>query len=138
MVGTVSAGPEWLLPPSGINQTNHVQVFLLGYLEYRANRKTTFFFQPSRLVQYNPSDPYPEYTPTLIYGIAHHFTPHTYVQMTVLEGGATNTNHQWGITSLTCQRLPCNPSQIAIGMGGLHAASVQIQFGIGSPTVVPL
>jgi hypothetical protein len=138
MFGTFSAAPQWLLHPAGVNQTNHAQLFLLGYLEYRANKKTTFFFQPSRLVQYNPVDPYPEYTPTIIYGIAHHFTPHTYVQMTVLEGGATNTNNQWGIVSLTCQRLPCNPNQIAPAMGGLHAASVQIQFGIGSPTVVPL
>jgi hypothetical protein len=138
MFGTISAAPQWLLHPAGVNQTNHAQLFLLGYLEYRASRKTTFFLQPSRLVQYNPVDPYPEYTPTLIYGVAHHFTRHTYVQMTVLEGGATNTNNQWGITALTCQRLPCNQSQVAPSIAGLHASSLQIQFGIGSPTVVPL
>ena len=101
MFGTLTVAPQWLVHPAGVNQTNHAQLFLLGYLEYRANPSTTFFLQPSRLVQYNPVDPYPEYTPSLIYGLSHHFTKQTFVQMTVLEGGATNYNQQWGIVSLT-------------------------------------
>ena len=138
MFGTFTVAPQWLNHPNGVNQSNKAQLFYLGYLEYRANPMTTFFVQPSRLVQYNPVDPYPEYTPTLIYGISHNFTKNTFVQMSVLEGGATNYNNQWGIVSLTCQRLPCNPSQVAPQFGGLHAAEVQIKFGFGSPTVVPL
>ena len=138
MFGTFTVAPQWLNHRSGLNQTNKAQLFMLGYLEYRANRQTTFFVEPSRLVAYNPVDPYPEYTPTLIYGLSHHFTPQTFVQMTVVEGGATNYNNQWGITSLTCQRLPCNTSQVAPNFAGLHAATVQIQFGIGTPTVLPL
>ena len=138
MFGTFTVAPQWLNHLNGVNQTNKAQLFMLGYLEYRANPQTTFFLQPSRLVQYNPVDPYPEYTPTLIYGISHNFTKQTFVQMSVLEGGATNTNNQWGIVSLTCQRLPCRPDQVAPQFGGLHAASVQIKFGLGSPTVVPL
>jgi hypothetical protein len=74
----------------------------------------------------------------LIYGLSHHFTKQTFVQMTVLEGGATNTNNQWGIVSLTCQRLPCRQNQVAPQFAGLHAAEVQVQFGFGSPTVIPL
>jgi hypothetical protein len=138
MFGTFTVAPQWLNHLNGVNQTNKAQLFMLGYLEYRANPRTTFFVQPSRLVQYNPVDPYPEYTPTLIYGISHNFTRETFVQMSVLEGGATNTNNQWGIVSLTCQRLPCRSDQVAPQFGGLHAASVQIKFGLGSPTVVPL
>ncbi len=138
MFGTFTVAPQWLNHRNGVNQTNKAQLFMLGYLEYRANPQTTFFLQPSRLVQYNPVDPYPEYTPTLIYGISHNFTKQTFVQMSVLEGGATNFNNQWGIVSLTCQRLPCHPNQVAPQLGGLHAASVQIKFGFGSPTVVPL
>jgi hypothetical protein len=138
MFGTFTAAPQWLVHRAGVNQTNHPQLFLLGYLEYRANPSTTFFVQPSRLVQYNPVDPYPEYTPSLIYGLSHHFTKQTFVQMTVLEGGATNTNNQWGIVSLTCQRLPCRQNQVAPQFAGLHAAEVQVQFGFGSPTVIPL
>ncbi len=138
MFGTFTVAPQWLLHRSGLNQTNHPQLFMLGYLEYRANKATTFFLQPSRLVQYNPVDPYPEYTPSLIYGLSHHFTKSTFVQATVLEGGATNYNNRLGIVSLTCQRLPCQQSQVAPQFAGLKAAEVQIQFGIGSPTVIPL
>ena len=138
MFGTFTVAPQWLNHRNGVNQTNKAQIFMLGYLEYRANPMTTFFVQPSWLIQYNPVDPYPEYTPTLIYGISHNFTKQTFVQMSVLEGGATNFNNQWGIVSLTCQRLPCNPNQVAPQLSGLHAASVQIKFGFGSPTVVPL
>ncbi len=136
MFGTITAAPQWLVHPAGVNETNHAQFFALAYLEYRASPSTTFFVQPSRLVQYDPNDPYPQYTPTLIYGLSHHFTKETFVQMTVLEGGATN--YQWGILSLTCQRLPCSQSQVAPQIAGLHAAEVQIQFGIGSPVVLPL
>jgi hypothetical protein len=138
MFGTFTIAPQWLNHLNGVNQTNKAQIFMLGYLEYRANPLTTFFVQPSRLIQYNPVDPYPEYTPSLIYGISHNFTKQTFVQMSVIEGGATNYNNQWGIVSLTCQRLPCNPNQVAPQVSGLHAASVQIKFGFGSPTVVPL
>jgi hypothetical protein len=138
MFGTFTIAPQWLNHLNGVNQTNKAQIFLLGYLEYRANPMTTFWVQPSRLVQYNPVDPYPEYTPSVIYGISHNFTKQTFVQMSVIEGGATNYNNQWGIVSLTCQRLPCNSNQVAPQLGGLHAAEVQVKFGFGSPTVVPL
>jgi hypothetical protein len=138
MFGTFTVAPQWLVHPAGVNQTNKAQLFYLGYLEYRANKQTTFFLQPSRLVQYNPVDPWPEYTPSVIYGLSHHFTPLTFVQMTVLTGGATNYNGNLGIVSLTCQRLPCRQSQVAPQFSGLKAAEVQIQFGLGSPTVIPL
>jgi hypothetical protein len=134
--GTITAASQWLVHPAGVNQTNHPQFFGLAYLEFRASRSTTFFVQPSRLVQYDPDDPYPQYTPTIVYGLSHHFTKRTYVQITALEGGATN--YPLGITALTCQRLPCGPAQVAPSIGGLKASEVQVQFGVGSPTVIPL
>jgi hypothetical protein len=137
MFGTLTVAPQWLVHEAGFNQTNHAQIFSLLYLEYRASKSTTFFIQPSRLVQYDPVDPYPMYTPSIIYGIAHHFTPQTFIQLLGIEGYASNYP-QYGIESLTCQRLPCSSSQVAPQFGGLHAAEYQIQFGIGSPTVVPL
>ncbi|HZO95152.1 MAG TPA: hypothetical protein VFB22_15510 [Candidatus Baltobacteraceae bacterium] len=137
MFGTLTLAPQWLVHPAGFNQTNHAQLFSLLYLEYRANKKTTFFVQPSRLVQYDPVDPYPMYTPSIIYGVAHHFTPQTFIQILGIEGYASNYR-QYGIVSLTCQRLPCTSSLVAPQFGGLHAAEYQIQFGFGSPTVVPL
>jgi hypothetical protein len=136
MFATATVAGQWLNHLDGVNQTNKAQVFLLGYIEYRANKQTTFFFEPSRLVQYNPVDPYPEYTPTFIYGLSHHFTPQTFVQMSVLTGGATNYK-ELGITGIYCQNLP-SCSTVATSRGGLKATTVQIQFGLGSPTVLPL
>jgi hypothetical protein len=56
--------------------------------------------------------------------------------MSVLSGGATNYK-ELGITGLYCQNLP-SCSSIATSRGGLKATTVQIQFGLGSPTVLPL
>jgi hypothetical protein len=54
-------------------------------------------------------------------------------------GGASNRS-QFGITSITCQQISpsggCAVSTPAVS--GLHASQVQIQFGIGSPSVIPL
>ncbi len=135
--GTATVAAQWLVHPAGVNQTNHAQIFELAYLEYRAARNTSFFFQPSRLIQYNPSDPYPEYTPTFIYGVSHHFTKLVYTQIYVATGGATNYP-TYGIASLTCQRLPCTSANTYPSLGGLKATVIQLQFGLGSPTVIPL
>jgi hypothetical protein len=144
MFGTYTAAPQWLVHPAGVNQTNHAQIFQLLYLEYRANKHTTFFFQPSMLVDYLPSDPYPEHVPTWIVGTSHRFTPWSFVQLYSIWGGATNRS-PYGVTALTCQALPCNNPAPALGpvnaaatLGGLHAAEIQLQFGIGSPSVLPL
>ena len=135
--GTATVAPQWLVHPAGVNQTNHMQLFELAYVEYHASKKTTIFFQPSRLIQYNPSDPYPEYTPTFIYGLSYKFTPLTYTQWVIATGGATNYP-ALGITALTCARLPCTPNNTYPSLGGLKATTIQLKFGIGSPTVIPL
>ena len=56
--------------------------------------------------------------------------------MTALTGGATNYR-DLGITGLYCQQLPACGS-VSTTRGGLKATTVQIQFGLGSPTVLPL
>jgi hypothetical protein len=135
LFGTYTIAPQWLVHPAGINQTNHAQLFQLLYLEYRANKQTTFFFQPSMLIDYLPSDPYPEHVPTWILGTSYKFTKLTFVQVYSIWGGATNRS-PYGVTSVTCVSLPC--TNVAPALGGLHAAEVQVQFGIGSPSVIPL
>jgi hypothetical protein len=138
--GTVTAAAQWNVNLNGANVApNHAQIFELLYFEYRASRSTTIFAQPSRLVQYFAIDPDPEYVPTLLFGISHRFTKQTFVQLIGSTGGASNRQHQ-GITSLTCQRIsPAGACAVsAPAIGGLHASQVQIQFGIGSPSVVPL
>jgi hypothetical protein len=131
--GTLTFAPQWLVHRAGVNETNHMQLSELLSLEYRADKQTTFFFQPSRLIQYHPVDPFPEYTATFIYGLSHHFSPRTYVQMRVLTGGPTNYR-DLGITGIFCQNLP-SCSSVATSRGGFKATTIQIQFGFGSPTV---
>lgn len=138
--GTLTAAVQWNVNLNGANSApNHAQIFELLYLEYRAGRSTTFFVQPSRLVQYFAIDPDPEYVPTLLFGVSHRFTKNTFVQMVGSTGGASNRSAP-GITSITCQQIAPNGSCAvsAPAISGLHASQVQIQFGIGSPSVIPL
>jgi hypothetical protein len=138
--GTLTAAAQWNVNLNGANVApNHAQIFEELYIEYRLNRSTTVFAQPSRLVQYFAIDPDPEYVPTLLFGISHRFTKQTFVQMLGSTGGASNRAHP-GITSLTCQQIsPAGACALtAPAIGGLHASQVQIQFGIGSPSVIPL
>jgi hypothetical protein len=138
--GTLTAAAQWNVNLNGANVApNHAQIFELLYLEYRASRKTTIFAQPSRLVQYFAIDPDPEFVPTLLFGISHRFTKQTFVQLLGSTGGASNRQHP-GITSLTCLQIsPAGGCAVsAPAVGGLHASQVQIQFGIGSPSVIPL
>jgi hypothetical protein len=135
LFGTYTIAPEWLVHMSGVNQTNHAQIFQLLYLEYRASKQTTFFFQPSMLVDYLPSDPYPEHVPTWIVGMSYKFTKLTFVELSSVWGAATNRS-PYGVTSVTCVSLPC--TNVAPALGGLHSAQILLQFGIGSPSVIPL
>ena len=138
MFGTATVAPQWLVHPAGINQSNHAQIFEALYLEYRLSKKDTLFFQPSRLIDYLPSDPYPEYVPTTLLGGSHRFNKSMFVQAMLQSGAATNRS-PYGITSVTCLRLPCaSVSSVAPSLGGLHAAQFQVQLGIGSPSVIPL
>jgi hypothetical protein len=138
--GTVTAAAQWNVNLNGANEApNHAQIFELLYLEYRASRSTTFFVQPSRLVQYFALDPDPEHVPTLLFGVSHRFTKNTFVQLLGSNGGASNRG-QFGITSITCQQISANGgcAVSAPTVSGLHASQVQVQFGIGSPSVIPL
>ncbi|MBV9104172.1 MAG: hypothetical protein JO060_11335 [Candidatus Eremiobacteraeota bacterium] len=137
MFVSFTAAPQWLLRTNGANQTNHMQMLKIGYLEYRLTDKTTVFLQPSMAPSYLPPDPYPEHLASWIYGIAHAFTKHAFVQ-TVISTGTPANYPQLGIKSLTCQQLPCAPSQVTPALGGLKATQVQLIFGVGSPTTLPL
>lgn len=139
MFGTLTVAPQWLVHTAGINETNHAQLFALLYLEYRLDRKTTVFFQPSRLPQYDPVFAYPDYDWTFIEGFSHRFTRNVFIQGTFIGGGPSN-KRDLGITSITCQRLggPTGCQDARPTLGGLKAAEFQLQLGFGSPTVIPL
>ena len=134
---SLTAAPAWNLNLNGANTTNHAQLLEVGYVEYRLDGKTTLFFQPSLAPSYLPADPYPQHLATFIYGIAHSFTKNTFVQSTISSGTPAN-RPDLGITSLTCQKLPCPQSEVAPAIGGLRATQVQVLFGIGTPSTIPL
>ena len=138
MFGTYTIAPQWLTHTSGANTKNSPQLFQLMYVEYRASDKTTFFLQPSLLQNYTPIDAYPEHIPTLIYGVTHRLDKLFYIQGQVSTGTPTNPNGGLGITSVTCQQLPCSSSQVTPSIGGLKASQIQLMLGIGKPQVLPL
>jgi hypothetical protein len=139
--GTLTIAPQWNVNLSGIQTTNHAQLFELAYFEYRPTTNVTVFFQPSRLVNNLPSDATPQYIPTFIEGASYKFTKYTYVQVVASTGTPSNRS-QLGITALTLTQVPTmNPppaSQVAPTIAGLKATQIQVMFGIGSPSVIPL
>lgn len=140
MFGTVTAAGEWNVNLNGANAAgNKMQIFELAYLEYRLSKKTTLFIQPSRLIDYLPPDPYPQYIPTMIWGASHKFTKNTFVQV-LAETGTPSNRQTLGITSLTCLQIASNGqcTTAVPAISGLRATQVQLQFGIGSPSVIPL
>jgi len=138
MFGTFTIAPQWNLNINGANAVgNHMQLFELAYLEYRANDRTTFFLEPSRLANYLPNDEYPQHIPTLITGVSHKVGKMAFFQIVVSAGQPTNIAPN-GITALTCQQLPCAANQVAPTLRGLKSSQVQIMFGIGTPSVIPL
>lgn len=141
MFATVTIAPQWNVNLTGVQTTNHAQIFELAYLEYRPTSNVTLFVQPSRLVNNLPSDATPQYIPTFIYGAAYKFTKWSFVQLVASTGTPSNRS-QIGITALTFTQVPTTlpppPSQVAPSIGGLKATQVQLQFGIGSPSVIPL
>jgi hypothetical protein len=137
MFVSYTAAPQWLVSTNGANQTNHPQILQLFYAEYRLDDSTTVFIQPSRVPNYLPPDAYPQHLASWIYGITHRFNKFAFVQGVVSTGTPTNYP-QLGITAITCQQLPCAPNQVAPSTSGLKATQVQLMFGVGSPTVIPL
>jgi hypothetical protein len=137
MFVSYTAAPQWLVNTSGANQTNHMQLLQVFYAEYRLKGGTTAFIEPSRAANYLPPDQYPQHLASWIYGIAHSINSWAFVEGVVSTGTPTNVP-QLGIKSVTCQMLPCAPSQVAPSLGGLRATQVQLMVGVGKPTVIPL
>ena len=139
--GSVTVAPQWNVSLNGAQSTNRAQLFELAYLEFRATKHVTLFVQPSRLVNNLPNDVTPQFIPTFIYGAAYKFDKYAFVQLVASTGTPSNRS-QLGITAVTLQQVPGNapptPSQVAPTIGGLKATQIQLQLGIGSPSVLPL
>ena len=136
MFGTFTISPTWLVHPSGINGPNSAQLYQVLYLEYTPNNsKTTLFVEPQSARDYMPTDPYPEHLIAYFAGVSQRITPWSFVQFVLNSGGPTNMG-AYGVTAIKCQTAL--QSTCAAVTGGLKATQLQLQFGFGSPSVIPL
>jgi hypothetical protein len=108
------------------------------YLEYTPIHGTTLFVEPQSARDYLPTDPYPEHLFAYFLGVSQRLTKYVFVQAVLNSGNATNMGADGitGIKCLTVQQAINNSCGLAIG--GLKAAQLQIQLGIGSPNLFPL
>ena len=134
MFGTFTVAPTWLVHTAGLNQQNHAQLYQIGYLEYTPSDSMKIFFEPQSSRDYLPADPYAQHLAAYFLGASHSVGKYGFVQVVVNSGTPTNYT-PYGVYRLNCFSLPCSSSTIP-SVGGLKASQVQIQFGIGSPSVI--
>jgi hypothetical protein len=134
MFGTFTVAPSWLVHTAGLNQQNHVQLYQILYLEYNPTPSTKIFLEPQSSRDYLPADPYAQHVAAYFAGIAQRLGPMAFVQLVLNSGGPTNYT-PYGIKQLNCLQLPCSANTVPT-VGGLKATQLQIQIGIGSPSVI--
>ncbi len=135
MFGTFTAAPAWLTHLNGINIQNRAQLYQILYLEYTPTSRTKIFFEPQSSRDYLPTDAYAQHLVAYFAGISEQIGKNGFVQLVLNSGGPTNES-PYGVTALTCTQLPCTPSQVVPTIGGLKATQLQLQFGIGTPSVI--
>jgi hypothetical protein len=135
MFGTFTAAPTWLVHLAGVNQTNSAQIYQILYLEYNYNKNLRFFLEPEVSRDYLPTDYYPQHLVAYFLGATQRVGKYGFVQAVLNSGGPTNYS-PYGIAYLKCYSLPCSQNTVP-AIGGLKATQLQLQFGIGSPVVLP-
>jgi hypothetical protein len=134
MFGTFTAAPSWLVHTAGLNQQNHAQIYQILYLEYTPVAGTKIFFEPQVSRDYLPTDPYAQHLAAYFLGASQQVGKMGFVQVILNSGSPTNYS-PYGVKQLNCLALPCSANTLPT-VGGLKATQVQIQFGIGSPSVI--
>ncbi len=134
MFGTFTVAPSWLVHTAGLNQQNHTQLYQILYLEYTPADGTRLFFEPQSSRDYLPTDPYAQHLAAYFLGASQRVGKIGFVQVVLNSGGPTNYS-PYGVKQLDCLQLPCSQNTLPM-VGGLKATQVQIQFGIGSPSVI--
>jgi hypothetical protein len=147
---TYNIGPQWLVNTNGFNQDNHAQFIQYMDIRYFATKKDTIFFQPSRLPLYFPTDYYPERVITYIYGFNHSFAKGIFFQGLITSGFPQNPQYghtgRLGAIDATCVVFPdcINLKKVnfqtntAVTYGSERATTFQLQFGIGTPSAIPI
>lgn len=135
MFGTFTIAPSWLVHRAGLNQENHAQLYQILYLEYTPNDRLKFFIEPQSSRDYLPADPYAQHLAAYFLGVSQRVGRAGFVQLVLNSGSPTNYS-PYGVTGLTCQQIAnCSATTIPT-VGGLKATQLQLQFGIGSPSVI--
>lgn len=134
MFGTFTVAPTWLVHTAGLNRQNHAQLYQILYLEYTPTDSTRIFFEPQSSRDYLPADPYAQHLAAYFLGISQRVGKMGFVQVVLNSGGPTNYS-PYGVKQLNCLQLPCSGNTLPM-VGALKASQVQLQFGIGSPSVI--
>jgi hypothetical protein len=119
---------------AGLNQQNHAQLYQILYLEYTPTNSLRFFLEPQSSRDYLPTDPYAQHLAAYFLGASQRVGKMGFVQVVLNSGGPTNYS-PYGVKQLNCFQLPCSQNTLPM-VGGLKATQVQVQFGIGSPSVI--
>jgi hypothetical protein len=135
MFGTVTLAPSKLVHLAGVNQVNTIQLYQILYLEYTPNNRTKIFFEPQSSRDYLPTDRWAQHLTAYFLGISEQVGKQGFIQLVLNSGGPTNQG-PYGILALTCQALPCSANPVVPTIGGLKATQLQLQFGIGSPSII--
>jgi len=134
MFGTFTAAPTWLVHTAGLNQQNHAQIYQILYVEYSLSRTSKIFFEPQVSRDYLPADPYAQHLAAYFLGASQQVGKTGFIQVVLNSGSPTNYS-PYGVKQLNCLALPCSSNTLPT-VGGLKATQVQIEFGIGSPSVI--
>jgi len=134
MFGTFTVAPSWLVDTAGLNQQNHAQLYQILYLEYTPTNNFKIFFEPQSSRDYLPTDPYAQHLAAYFLGASQRVGKMGFVQVVLNSGSPTNYS-PYGVKQLNCVQLPCSQNTLPM-IGGLKASQVQIQFGIGSPSII--
>ena len=137
MFGTFTIAPAWLNHLNGVNIENHAQLYQVMYIEYKINAKSRIFFQPQVSRDYLPPDPYAEHNPGYFLGASYKFYKQAFVQA-IFSATSPSNYSPYGAYALTCQAVPCSQNPVIPTVGGLKDTQLQIQFGVGTPSVIPL
>lgn len=137
MFGTFTLAPTWLNHVNGVNLNNTAQLYQVLYLEYNANRNLRFFLEPQASRDYLPTDPYPQHLMAYFLGATQRLGKNEFVQLVLNSGGPSNYS-PYGVKYFQCYALPCSANNTVPAIGGLKATQIQLQFGVGSPVILPI
>ena len=134
MFGTFTVAPSWLVHRAGLNIENKPQLYQILYIEYVPAPGFKIFAEPQSSRDYLPADPYAQHLAAIFLGVSHSVGKSGFLQLIVNSGTPTNYT-PYGVYRLNCLQLPCSANTVP-SVGGLKASQIQLQFGIGSPSVI--